>query len=158
MHSKIKLILFSALSCSVSAMAQENVVTTGSDVTNSTHSTSYSIGQVFYTTTEANGAMSAAGIQQSYLIEPSSNFEAQMTSIEIRVYPNPTTDKINITIEDVNNEDYSFALYDLQGKILKESNLVDQDFIFMSEFPPSNYVLLISQGKAAIRSFQIIKK
>ena len=65
--------LFITLLISGSVHAQQNTVTAGRDAVGSGGTSSYSIGQVFYTMLSAGNASVGAGVQQTYIEAFSSN-------------------------------------------------------------------------------------
>ncbi len=72
----------------------------------------------------------------------------------IAVFPNPTSDKINIstTLKDVN-----YVLYDLTGRVLKSGEDVKQSEIDISIYPNAVYLLQIEYG-GNIYNKKIIKE
>ncbi|TDO22511.1 gliding motility-associated C-terminal domain-containing protein [Pedobacter duraquae] len=66
MQSKSMRLLFIALLIGGSVHAQQNTVTAGGDAVGSGGTSSYSIGQVFYTVLSAGSTSVGAGVQQTY--------------------------------------------------------------------------------------------
>lgn len=73
----------------------------------------------------------------------------------LKIYPNPTTDFLNIEMLNDNFLDYTFTLSDLNGKILvKEDNVKRAD---LSKFPAGIYFATITVGDQKITKKLIIK-
>jgi hypothetical protein len=95
--------------------SQQTVPTSGGDATGTGGSSSYSVGQIVYTThTGSNGDISQ-GVQQSYEIFTLSNASLSTVNLTATTYPNPTSDYVVLAISDINLTDLSYALYDIQG-------------------------------------------
>ncbi len=77
--------------CSFSmAYAQQAVPASGGDAVGSGGSSSYTVGQVLYTTNSgANGSV-AQGIQQPYEISTLVGLEVTEINLKLSAYPNPT--------------------------------------------------------------------
>jgi hypothetical protein len=52
-----------------------------------------------------------------------STVESDLENINIKIFPNPTSDFIAIQIGGLNNQDLCIKLFDIQGKLLKESKI-----------------------------------
>ena len=85
--------------CSISmTYAQQTVPASGGDAVGSGGSSSYTVGQVMYTTnTGANGSV-AQGIQQPYEISTLVGLEVTDINLELTAYPNPTNNVIHLSI------------------------------------------------------------
>lgn len=137
-------------------LAQNNTVSSGSDITGSGGNVSYSVGQVFYTSADSNGISSTAGLQQAYVIT-SSKYDPIIPTLQVKVYPNPAVDRLTVEVNDENGEEYTCALYDMQGKVILQSRVTDKTSLLTQDLPASNYVLKISNAQTTVKSFHIIK-
>jgi hypothetical protein len=74
----------------------------------------------------------------------------------INIYPNPATDDIFITLSDT----YSalFMLYDIQGKMLINQEIISQDKVLLSTFASGIYVYKIITAKGNCQGKLIIRK
>lgn len=138
--------------------AQENSVAAGGEATGSGGSTSYTIGQVVYTTTTGSNGSASQGVQQPYEIFTVGINETELT-ISLSVFPNPTVDDLTLQISDYNNEKLSYQLYDMQGKLLNTGNVTaNQTKINTSSLPAATYFInVVNQKKRKVQSFKIIK-
>jgi len=142
--------------------AQTVIPATGGSASGSAGTVSYSIGQVVYTTnTGANGSV-AQGVQQPYEISYVSGIdEAQVISLAVSAYPNPTSDFILLDVEvaaSINVKTMSYQIFDLQGKLLEMKKLEgNQTSIEMINYVPATYFLKVIAGNKEIMIFKVIK-
>jgi hypothetical protein len=138
--------------------AQQTVPASGGDAVGSGGSSSYTVGQVVYTTnTGANGSV-AQGIQQPYEISTLVGLEVTEINLEHTAYPNPTNNVIHLSIGNYENEKLSYQLYDIQGRLLVgkpvKENLTS---IVLQDFSGSSYLLNVLDNNQLIKTFRIIK-
>jgi len=138
--------------------AQETVPATGGDATGSGGSSSYTVGQVVYTTNFGTNGSSAQGVQQPYEISTTIGLDVVEINLELTAFPNPTTNNLSLSVGNYNNENLTYQLYDMQGKLLK-SNQVESSktTINMEELPISSYMLNVLENNSLIKSFKILK-
>ena len=118
----------------------------------------YSIGNVFYTSVTTNEGSLTEGVQHTYDIT-NVGIQEQDLNISLSVFPNPTTDLLNLATC-FNTNGFSFELIDLLGNQLEiqliESNL---SIIKMLSYNTGTYILnILSEDKKVLQSFKIIKK
>ena len=137
--------------------AQTSTNASGGDASGVGGSVAYSVGQPFYITySGANGSV-AQGVQQTYQIFSLGINQSEL-NISLAVYPNPTYDNLNIEINEFNNENLSYELFDIQAKLLASGLITSkQTQINLINLPPSAYFMHISQKNKKIQSFKIIK-
>jgi len=154
-----KIFTIAILTLSVSAFAQETVPATGGDATGAGGSSSYTVGQVVYTTNTGTNGSVAQGVQQPYEISTAVGIEVTEINLELVAYPNPTTNVLNLNIGNYNNEKLTYQLYDMQGKLLDSKKVVNNSTtIVMHELPKSTYLLSVLDNNSLIKTFRIIKK
>jgi len=138
--------------------AQQIVPASGGDAVGSGGSSSYTVGQVVYTTnTGANGSL-AQGIQQPYEISTLVGLEVTQINLELSAYPNPTNNVIHLSIGNYENEKLSYQLYDVQGRLLVGKPVKDnRTSINLQDFSGSSYLLNVLNNNQLIKTFRIIK-
>ncbi|MBL4861748.1 MAG: T9SS type A sorting domain-containing protein [Crocinitomicaceae bacterium] len=138
--------------------AQEAVPTTGGDATGPGGSSSYSVGQVVYTTyTGTNGSV-AQGVQQPYEIYTAVGLEVTEINLDLVAYPNPTSDALTLIIGKYDNEKLTYQLVDLNGKLLTNGQVVNQTTtINMQDYPVSTYLMQIQENNTLLKTFRIVK-
>ena len=117
---KLTLLFFSILQLS---HAQETIPSTGGNASGTGGATSYSVGQLVYTTNISTTGSVSQGVQQAFEFQTLSNpglLAAQLTAV---TYPNPTTDFIVLKITDTMLENLQYTLFDINGKTI-DSNPV----------------------------------
>lgn len=146
------------LAGAMSIHAQEAVLTSGSEAIGSGGNASYSIGQIGYTAqTGANGSVEA-GVQQSYSIITSLGAEVTGIQLELSAYPNPVQQTLILKVEDYNQEQLTYFLFDVQGKLIVENSVSsDVTAIQVEHLPKATYFLRIMEKNQPIKTFNIIK-
>lgn len=159
-NKKLKLfalfVLFSGLT---GLQAQEAIPTTGGNASGSGGTVSYTVGQVAYTTQIGTNGTVAQGVQQPYEISVVSGIEdTEYIQLEFSAYPNPTADLLTLKVENYDNRNLSYQLYDISGKLLKKEKLTENEVtIPMTGFIPAIYFLKVIDNQKEIKTFKIIK-
>jgi hypothetical protein len=140
--------------------AQTAVPATGGNASGSGGTVSYSVGQVVYTTNTggSNGTV-AQGVQQPFEISVVTGLEeAKGISLSISAYPNPTTDFLNLKVENYENTNLSYQLFDIGGKLLETKKITgNQTNIVMGNLVPATYFVKVTEGNKEVKTFKIIK-
>jgi hypothetical protein len=156
---------FKSISQNTQAIANDTMETinaSGNDSTGSSGSVTYSIGQVFYTYIGESVFDVTQGIQQEELsINLGTTENSVEPKIEISIFPNPTTDFVNVNMEGFEYENglRSYQLYDYQGRLLKQ-NAIDQTDtqINLNDLSASIYILQVYADNKVLKTFKILKK
>ena len=139
--------------------AQENIPASGGNATGSGGSSSYSVGQLVYTTSTGSGGTIAQGVQQSFELITLSNPELTTVNLRAVTYPNPTSDYIILNISDSSLSNLSYNLYDVAGKLISNGAITNSETqIKMQHLNSAIYFLKVNQNSAELKSFKIIKK
>ena len=136
--------------------------TSGTNAIGSSGTVTYSIGQVFYTYIGQSVYNVAQGIQheelEKTLTTPENSIEPKT---EIFIFPNPTTDFVTVNMEglEFNNEQRSYQLYDMQGRLLKQSTINHSETqINLTDLSSSIYILQVYFNNKVLKTFKILKK
>jgi hypothetical protein len=79
--------------------------------------------------------------------------------IGFSVYPNPTTDHVNLKISNFNKENLSYQLYSLHGQLLSRGEIKENiTVIGMQRLSMGMYLLKVNLDDREVKSFKIIKK
>jgi opacity protein-like surface antigen len=140
--------------------AQEAIVATGNNAIGASGSVSYSVGQIANSYQEGASGSINQGVQQpfeiSVVLSTNDNFGINLTMV---IYPNPTTDYLNLNIDQYNGEELTFQLYDLLGRVISQNQITNNSTrIDMSGLPTATYLLMVSSGNTSVKQFRIIKK
>ena len=162
-HKKLKLSVVLLLGLGLTGLqAQENVNATGGNALGSGGSSSYSVGQLVYTTNTGTNGSVAQGVQQPYEISVVTGLEeAKGINLSVSAYPNPTTDYLTLSIDastTLSIQSMSYQLYDMNGKLLQNEKISgSQTSIVMSNLVPATYFVKVVQGNKEVKTFKIIK-
>ena len=159
MKGDVWILILVLFACVSNVNGQEAITTSGGEAGGSGGTASYTVGQVFYTTqTGTNGNTVVQGVQQPYEISVVSGIE-EAKGIKLSVYPNPTTDYLQLKVESEMLKDLYYQLYDMQGKLLQNKRLTGNETrIDMSRYSPSIYFVKVIQNKKEVITFKIIKR
>lgn len=161
--------------------AQETVTTTGGEATGTGGTSSFTIGQVVYTTNvETNGNVAqgvqqryeastavginnaeidgnvAQGLQQQGEVSTTAGLKEGSINSAFSVYPNPATNYVILKTE--NNPNLSYHLCDLLGKVLESEKVNSSSAnISLERHPPAIYFLNVVENNEIVQSFKIIK-
>ena len=83
-------------------------------------------------------------------------------SIKFDIYPNPTTDKINISFESKQGADYVIAVYDIAGRAVKRisykaisgDNIINTD---LGGLQDGKYIVRVEDGNNIVGGKIIVK-
>lgn len=139
--------------------AQEAVPTTGGVASGNGGSVSYSVGQVVYQTYSGTSGSVAEGVQQPYEISVVTGIEEAIgINLSVSAYPNPVTDNLTLSVDNLEFSTLSFQLYDMNGKLLKSEKITSNyTSIAMSAFVPASYFVKVIQQDKNVKTFKIIK-
>lgn len=142
----------------------EAIPATGGNASGSGGSVSYSVGQLVYTTNTGTTGSVAQGVQQPYEISVVTGIEeAKGINLMVSAYPNPTADYLTLKVDDYDNKNLLYQLYDLNGMLLESKKIKGNvTSIDMSNLVPATYFLKIVQTSNALsqqvtKTFKIIK-
>jgi hypothetical protein len=138
--------------------SQQSIPATGGDATGSGGSSSYTVGQLVYTTSTGGGSV-IQGVQQSIELFTLSNPELTTVNLSAVIYPNPTSDYVMLKISDTALYNLSYHLIDINGKAISNGSLTNGDTqINMQQLAVGMYILKVSQNNQELKTFKIIKK
>ena len=138
--------------------AQETVLPTGGEATGTGGTASYSVGQVVYTTATGTNGSVAQGVQQPYEISTTVGINETTIQLELSVYPNPTTNYLQLKVDSEKLENLNFQLIDLQGKVIENKKVTaNSTTISMEALPKAIYFLNVTKDNQVVKTFKIIK-
>ena len=154
---RIVLLVAGLLSVSL-AQAQESSNASGGDAIGSGGTIAYSVGQIVYTSNTGVTGTVNQGVQQAYEIFTVGIKETEL-NISLSVFPNPTANNLTLQISDHNNKKLSYQLYDIQGKLLNNGQVTEQQTqINTASLTPATYLIhVVNQENKKVQSFKIIK-
>lgn len=155
---KTILVLLLLTGSSFAAMAQHATLSAGGEASGSGGTTSYSIGQLVYTTNSGVTGSISQGVQQPFIIKAITGLDELGISLKLTAYPNPANDFVQLKTESEMLTDISYQLYNMQGKLLRSNKLMKiQTGIDMTSLSPATYILKVIHKNTEIKTFKIIK-
>ena len=139
--------------------AQQVILASGSEAAGSGGFSSYSVGQLFYTTNMASNGSVSQGVQQAFEFQTISNKTPIGVNLMAVPYPNPTTDYVVLKIADNALDNLGYTLYDLNGKFIVSKPITTASTqIRMQHLVIGIYLLKVTQKYKTLKIFKIIKK
>lgn len=158
---KISLILLSFISFQVAicqSIAPDVISSAGNYHDNGTVSISWTLGEGVIETFSDGNNMLTQGFQQSnYDIVAIETLE---DNLNISLYPNPTSQFLNLEWEITGNSEIIIELFDVQGKLLINKTFVEttsKKQINLSTFPSAAYMLRVSKGNKVVKTYKVTK-
>lgn len=153
-------ILFLTIISFSKSYSQESATASGGNATGTGGSSSYSIGQITYTSQTSSGGLITLGVQQPYEIVTLGNDDFAEISLVMSAYPNPTTDLLNLVLSDDKWNNLSYQLFDTNGRIVSNFQRItaSETSVPMQELQKGIYFLAVNNGNKTIKIFKIIKK
>lgn len=149
-----------ALMSSISSIySQEAVTSAGGNFIGSGGSSSYSIGQISYTTLSDNSQSISQGVQQSFEIQTLSDSNFSAENALVKIYPNPTSENIFLEVSDPNLYNCAYTVWDSTGKELSGGAIKNPiTTITIKNFINGIYFLKVTKQNVSNKVFKIIKK
>lgn len=157
---QVKFILLALSLCLSIANAQQAIPASGGEAESSGGSISYSIGQLFWHTHEANNGSVAEGVQQPFEISVVTAVdETEGIQLKTMAYPNPAADFLTLEVKTLDTACFQYQLFDINGKLLRNEKIKGYyTKIDMSSLMSGIYFLKVIQGNQSFKTFKIIKK
>jgi len=153
-----QLIIFSFLILSSVLSAQETFSSSGFNSNGNLGIITYTVGQVAIDFNTGNNGSLIQGVQQPYEIFSTLGNGILNINLKLIAYPNPTTDQLVLSIENIQGKKYYYQLFNINGKtLLSNKCLENKTNINLNEFPSNTYLLSIIENNAVIKTFRIIK-
>ena len=135
--------------------AQSSVVSAGGEATGD-GSVSFSVGQTAYTTAANENGSLSQGVQQAYVITEETGIE--ITQIQLRAFPNPTNDVLNLTIDGGDFKKMTYALYNNTSKLMTKGSINGSETqISMGAYKAGVYFLDVKAEGKSVKKFKIVK-
>jgi hypothetical protein len=140
--------------------AQEVIPASGGDATGSGGTSSYSIGQIVYTTHNGTNGSAAQGVQQPYEISVVTGLEeVDGITLQSKTYPNPASSYITLKVDNNDLQNLSYQLFDMNGRLLDNKIIIDPETRFdLNNMVSGTYFLKLIQNNKEIKNFKIIKQ
>lgn len=152
---KKKTLLVGLFVSSISLSAQEVISTQGDSYDNGTNTIDFTIGEPVIETVSDGTNDATQGFHQTNLTI--TNIEDLDVNFSVNIYPNPTSDVINLTIEKY--EKIIFQIYDMGGKLVEEATLTSTTTnVNVSDYSKGTYMLTLTQAdQKKVKTYKIVK-
>jgi len=156
---KIMLLSCAFFSTGISLVkAQQATTATGGQASGTGGSSSYSIGQIAYSTHMGSNGSVTQGVQQPYEIFTVLGLDVSDIQIELQTYPNPTTDFLTIRVESQVLNELSYQLFDANGKLIENKKMNSSlETINLENLANATYFLKILSADKELKIVKIIK-
>ncbi|KAA3622056.1 MAG: T9SS C-terminal target domain-containing protein [Flavobacterium sp.] len=142
----------------ITVFGQQNTVTTGGDASSTDGSVSYSIGQLDYVEASGTGGSASQGVQQPIEVIILGSDDYEEISLIAAVYPNPTVNRVTLTVQNMDKAGMEFQLHDLSGRLLQKEVINHSNtFVSMEHLSSSTYFLAVLKHGSVLKTFKIIK-
>ena len=154
-----KLLIGALLLIATQLQAQETTTSSGGNATGTNGNVSYTIGQVVYTTNTGTTGSIAQGVQQPYEIQTVLGIDNFNINLQMTVFPNPTTNWLQLDIKNYGFEKLSYQIFDINGKLVLQSKIsTEATTISMENLSTNIYLLKVLDNNKEVKTFKIIKK
>jgi hypothetical protein len=139
----------------ISSYGQNSINTTGGNINSNGINLSYSIGQLKINTIESSSSTLnldfIQGVQYAFSIYDCS----RLASIELSVYPNPSSQMVYIkTIDEPN---LKLIIYDIAGRLIHERTLESSTTVDVENYSNGTYIFAFYGFCGLIKSFKVLK-
>ena len=153
--------LFFVIVCMFS-FAQNALVPTGGEATGNAGTVSYTIGQIAVQTVANSNASVSEGVQQPFEIQTIGVDYYPQITLDAKVYPNPTADKLTLSIgngvETHGRASLRAALFNNNGQHIRTLNVTGaQTDIDMTDLSSGTYYLRVTDDKQTLKTFKVVK-
>lgn len=153
-----KTLLFLLFSISYT-YAQQSVNASGGNGTGTGGSVSFTVGQIDYVSASGSNGSITQGVQQPFEIFTLGNNDYPTIQLQAIVYPNPTTENVNLSITNFSLENLEYDLYDVTGKLISHQKITaNETQISMENLSAGNYFIAVNENSKNLKTFKIIKK
>jgi hypothetical protein len=155
----IKTVILSLLFFCVVSRAQQSINASSGNGSGLGGSISYTVGQIDYVSVTGASGSITQGVQQPFEIMVLGNNEYPAIQLEAVVFPNPTTENVNLIISNFLLENLEFELYDTTGKAISHQKITaNETVISFVNLSVGHYFISVNQNNKKLKTFKIIKK
>lgn len=157
-YYKFQLFVLLSLLFNITAKAQNNFTTGSGELKGDGGTVSQSIGQLSYTSIGDGNYQAAQGVIQVFDIQVIAGIENTTIGLFYNAYPNPVADQLTLMVENYDEQQLEYELYDALGKKIASAKITDKKTLISTlDLIPASYYLHIKQYGKAEKSFKIVK-
>ena len=169
---KQQLLFIALLFIAISTNAQIAISPAGGEGKGTGGTSSFTLGQVFYTYSSSNATYVSQGVQQGiqWIYYPSStkSFSGILPFTKVidesgaftaSVYPNPASDHVVLVLNNLIIKDLHYVIIDLTGRAVATGIIQQkQSTILFPSLTRGTYILSVYQHTRELKNFTIIKE
>jgi hypothetical protein len=148
---------FFALSVSAQTTKQEVIASAGGYNTSGTLAISWTLGETIIPTFSSGSLILTHGFQQDiWITDVEKNIDSP---VKVTIFPNPASDKINISFDEPLDAEVRVFLHDSQGKLVKTDvieNATTQTEMNLQDIPAGIYYLKLIKGNLS-NVYKVVK-
>ena len=153
----ILVFLLMSLSGFSQTVSKQVISPLGGTAFSDTHKLSYTTGEVVVgAMTSEDGSIQLGNGYYPSLDLSTLNTESAELQLQVKVFPNPTTETIFITHPSSNS--FKVFIYDLTGKVLLQKEVGKQEPINIEKYPTGTYLINVTTEDKKTNSYKIIKQ
>ncbi|MDD4756688.1 MAG: T9SS type A sorting domain-containing protein [Prolixibacteraceae bacterium] len=156
---KTLLLLFIIIFSGIAVTAQEVVASSGSSGAITGYKVDWTLGETVIATLPGSENILTQGFHQTKLLVTGLQ-EFNIPGLEVRVYPNPTSNMLMIEVIQTGNDNFRYELFDIAGRkiVLKNMNSNIEE-IDMSSYVSGVYLLhVLKSNSMQVKICKIIKQ
>lgn len=139
--------------------AQSSFVGSGGDIEMSSGSSSYTVGQVFYPTTDSEEITLNPLIQIPYEINVVLSIAKEEQNFAIHAYPNPFNGEIALSLENDDMSDMEYVVTDMYGVTVASGQIsTSQTEIDLTTIDAGAYILSVKKGVTELKNIKLVKQ
>ena len=153
-------IFFASLSGFSQTISKQVIGPGGGVFDTGTNKLSYTTGEVVVgAMTSEDGSIQLGNRYYPSLDLSTLNTQSPELKLQVKVYPNPTTDYVVLKITDTALENLQYTIFDVNGKtIISKKITTSSTKITMKNYSIGMYLLKLTKENQPIKTFKIIKK
>jgi hypothetical protein len=144
----------------LSQNVSQNVISNAGNYYNSADfSVSWTVGQPVINTLESNNIIVTQGFQQSKF--SISKIEENISNFDVKIFPNPASDFINVIVNTENNISLLLKILDINGHVVRQAKTGNnkESTINIKKLPESIYFIkVINKTDNTYNVYKLVKK
>jgi len=135
------------------------LLSTGGELfSNSNYQLEWSVGELCTETYSNQQIILSEGFNQGKF-SITSIYNANTSDLEIKAFPNPTNDLIQLTISGYQTENLEYQVSNLTGMLTEKTKITStKSIISFNSYLYGTYIISITRDNILIHSFKVIKK
>jgi hypothetical protein len=143
---------------SISIFSQQSFNSIGASFSSNSGSITYSVGEILMDFETSTTGSVSEGVLQPQEIFSTLNTDYNAISLKYKVYPNPTSDFLQLTLENT-FDNLEYQLIDVSGRIISKKRISNKKTtINLKSMSVGFYFLKLTHNNQLIKNFKLIKQ